>query len=145
MSGCTKDMAAPYTTAMAERMSTGTIAFTEPPTVDTLATVDTVVGTGATAVSGKTLTVHYTGWLYSETAPNNRGVQFDSSVGHTPFSFQLGAGVVIAGWDRGLLGIKAGGKRTLVIPAELAYGSRASPTIPANSALVFEVEVLTVK
>ena len=112
---------------------------------DGLLVTDTVVGTGATAVPRSVLTVHYTGWLYSETAATKKGTQFETSAGKTPFAFTLGIGEVIAGWDRGVLGMKAGGKRTLVIPAELAYGSRASATIPANSKLVFDVEVVTVK
>lgn len=112
---------------------------------DGLVVTDTLVGSGAMAVPRSTLTVHYTGWLYSETAPNKRGAQFDTSAVRGPFSLQLGVSSVIDGWQRGLLGMKAGGKRTLVIPPELAYGSRASDTIPANSTLIFDVEVLTVK
>lgn len=122
--------------------TTGTMAATPH---DGLEVTDTVVGSGATAVPRSLLTVHYTGWLYSATAPDKRGVQFETSVGRTPYAFQLGIGTVIAGWDRGVLGMKAGGKRTLVIPADLAYGARVTPIIPANSTLVFEVEVLTVK
>lgn len=122
--------------------TTGTLAATPQ---DGMVITDTAVGTGATAVPGSSLTVHYTGWLYSETAPNKRGAQFDSSATRGPFAFPLGVGSVIEGWDRGVLGMKAGGKRTLVIPAELAYGSRGSASIPANSVLIFDVELLTVK
>lgn len=122
--------------------TTGTMAATPQ---DGLIITDTVAGSGATAVPRSLVTVHYTGWLYSETAPNKRGVQFETSVGSTPFSFQLGVGKVIEGWDRGVLGMKTDGKRTLVIPAELAYGSSASASIPANSTLVFEVEVMAVR
>ncbi|NML61311.1 DUF4214 domain-containing protein [Massilia sp. RP-1-19] len=122
--------------------TTGTMAATPQ---DGLVITDTVVGGGAMAVPGKSLTVNYTGWLYSETAPNKRGAQFDSSATRGPFAFPLGVGSVIEGWDRGVLGMKAGGKRTLVVPAELAYGSRASASIPANSVLIFDVELLTVK
>lgn len=109
------------------------------PTV--LTKTDTVVGTGAEAVNGKTLTVKYTGWLYNATATANHGNQFDSG----SFSFVLGSNTVIAGFNQGLLGMKQGGKRTLVIPASLAYDTTAKPGIPANSALVFDVELVTVQ
>ncbi|MEJ6003132.1 FKBP-type peptidyl-prolyl cis-trans isomerase [Paucibacter soli] len=114
--------------------------------VTVLKTTDTVVGTGATAAAGKTLTVHYTGWLYDEKAASQKGTKFDSSVDRgTPFSFVLGAGQVITGWDQGFVGMKVGGKRTLLIPSSMAYGSAGRlPTIPANAALVFDVELLAV-
>lgn len=99
---------------------------------------DEVVGTGDEAKSGMTVTVNYVGTLLN-------GTKFDSSFDRgVPFSFKLGAGSVIAGWDQGLLGMKVGGKRKLVIPAALAYGSREIGSIPANSPLVFEVELLKV-
>ncbi|MBZ2209153.1 FKBP-type peptidyl-prolyl cis-trans isomerase [Massilia soli] len=112
---------------------------------DGLVTTDITVGTGAEVVPGGAVTVHYTGWLYSETAANKRGTQFDSSAGRTPFSVTVGAGRVIQGWDRGLLGMKAGGKRTLVIPAALGYGASGTAGIPPNATLIFDVEVVTVK
>lgn len=96
-------------------------------------------------MTGRSLTVNYTGWLYSANAPDNKGSQFDSSVGRAPFPFVLGAGGVIAGWDRGVIGMRVGGLRRLVIPPELGYGSQASGPIPANSTLVFEVELLSVQ
>ena len=101
---------------------------------------DLVVGTGAEAVSGKEVTVHYTGTLTD-------GKKFDSSVDQgQPFKFTLGAGQVIAGWDQGFAGMKVGGKRKLTIPPELGYGSRgAGATIPPNATLIFEVELLDVK
>jgi peptidylprolyl isomerase/FKBP-type peptidyl-prolyl cis-trans isomerase FkpA len=99
---------------------------------------DMVVGKGTEAVRGKTVNVHYTGWLTD-------GTKFDSSVGGDPFSFTLGAGEVIEGWDRGVAGMKVGGKRKLTLPPELAYGAAgAPPEIPANATLVFEVELLGV-
>ena len=111
-----------------------------------LVKTDTVVGKGKEAIAGKTVEVHYTGWLYEVTAPKQRGKQFDSSVGRGPFSFPLGAGRVIKGWDEGVAGMKVGGKRTLVIPAELAYGKRgAGGVIPPDAMLVFDVELLDVK
>jgi len=104
---------------------------------------DTTVGTGATAVAGNTVTVNYTGWLYDASAVNFHGTQFDSSVGKAPFSFKLGSGQVIAGWDQGFAGMKVGGTRTLIIPSSLAYGSAgAGGVIPPNAALVFTVELL---
>ena len=107
---------------------------------------DTTVGAGATAASGNTVTVNYTGWLYDATAANFRGKQFDSSVGKAPFTFKLGAGQVIKGWDQGVVGMKVGGTRTLVIPSSLGYGSAgAGGIIPGNTALVFTVDLLAVQ
>jgi peptidylprolyl isomerase len=99
---------------------------------------DNVVGTGDEAKSGMMLKVNYTGTL-------TNGTMFDSSTGRVPFEFELGAGQVIPGWDQGLLGMKVGGKRTLTIPPELAYGSRDSGPIPPNSTLIFEIELLDVQ
>lgn len=115
--------------------------------VDKLTVVDSRVGTGAEAVAGTKVTVHYTGWLYDETAGNKHGSQFDSSRDHgEPFSFVLGAGHVIAGWDQGVAGMRVGGKRTLLIPAALGYGARgAGEDIPPNASLVFDVELLDVQ
>jgi len=107
--------------------------------------IDTVVGKGTLAEAGKMVSVHYTGWLYTPTAPKQRGMQFDSSVGRGPFSFPLGGGQVIAGWDQGVAGMKVGGKRTLIIPAALGYGARGAGPIPANANLIFDVELLEVK
>lgn len=98
---------------------------------------DTTVGTGATAQNGDTVTVNYTGKL-------DNGTVFDTSIGRAPFSFVLGAGQVIPGWDLGLQGMKVGGKRTLIIPPNMAYGSQTVGPIPANSTLTFEVELLSV-
>jgi len=106
---------------------------------------DTVVGKGKEAVSGKTVTVKYTGWLYSPKSPKGRGPQFDTSVGGVPFTFPLGMGAVIKGWDEGVVGMKVGGKRTLIIPAELGYGARGAGPIPPNANLMFDVELVDVK
>ncbi len=101
---------------------------------------DLKVGTGAEAVSGKSITVHYTGTLTD-------GTKFDSSVDRgEPFTFNLGAGEVIEGWDKGFAGMKVGGKRKLTIPSDMAYGERgAGASIPPNSTLIFDVELLDVK
>ena len=95
-------------------------------------------GTGATATQGRTVMVSYTGWLYDPTKPESKGSQFDSQ---TSFSFQLGVGRVIAGWDQGVAGMKEGGQRVLVIPASLAYGAQAVGPIPANSTLIFVIQL----
>ena len=105
---------------------------------------DTVVGEGAEAQAGKNVTVHYTGWLYNNGV---QGAKFDSSKDRNdPFVFALGAGMVIRGWDEGVQGMKIGGKRTLIIPAELGYGARgAGGVIPPNATLKFDVELLGVQ
>ena len=115
--------------------------------VTTLQMTDVKVGTGADAANGKTVTVNYTGWLYSEAPADHHGTKFDSSrdPGREPFTFILGAGQVISGWDQGVAGMKVGGQRTLTIPPGLGYGSRANGPIPANSTLVFDVELLDVR
>ena len=116
-------------------------------TITTLQSTDVKVGTGTEATNGRTVSVHYTGWLYSESATDHHGTKFDSSVDRNqPFSFILGVGQVIKGWDQGVLGMKVGGQRTLTIPPSLGYGSAgAAPLIPANATLVFDVELLDVK
>ncbi|PYR10014.1 MAG: peptidylprolyl isomerase [Acidobacteria bacterium] len=103
---------------------------------------DLRVGTGAVAAAGQTLTVNYTGWFYDASKPEQKGVSFDSTVGKSPFTFTLGAQQVIKGWDQGLPGMQVGGLRRLVIPPSLAYGSTRSGSIPPNSTLLFEIELL---
>src|SRR3954470_14279730 len=107
--------------------------------------VDLLAGTGTEAASGNTLTVNYTGWLFDPSKPDNKGLQFDSSVGGDPFLFILGTQSVISGWDKGLVGMKVGGIRRLVIPPSLAYGSIRNHSIPAYSTLVFEIELVAVQ
>lgn len=104
---------------------------------------DSVVGTGALASKGKSVTVHYTGWLYQNGV---QGAKFDSSKDRNdPFVFSLGAGMVIRGWDEGVAGMQVGGARTLIIPADLGYGARgAGGVIPPNATLKFDVELLGV-
>ena len=113
---------------------------------------DTQTGNGTAAGKDHQVTVHYTGWIYDEAAGQLHGKQFDSSRGDDnnkaqPFSFYLGANQVIPGWDQGIAGMKVGGKRTLIIPPELAYGKRGSGrgTIPGNATLIFDIELLAVK
>jgi peptidylprolyl isomerase len=126
--------AAPLTTAVAGQAS-------QP---DQLKITDVKAGTGAVAKAGQQVTVHYTGWLYVNGA---KGKKFDSSVDRgEPFSFALGAGNVIPGWDKGVAGMKVGGKRTLLIPPALGYGARgAGGVIPPNATLLFEVQLLDIK
>ncbi|MGZ3687946.1 MAG: FKBP-type peptidyl-prolyl cis-trans isomerase [Bdellovibrionota bacterium] len=108
-------------------------------TVTELKSEDLVVGTGVEATAGQTVSVHYTGWLTD-------GKKFDSSLDRgQPFKFRLGAGQVIPGWDKGVQGMKVGGKRKLTIPSSMGYGERgAGGVIPPNATLVFEVELLGV-
>ncbi|MFT8243294.1 FKBP-type peptidyl-prolyl cis-trans isomerase [Roseomonas sp. BN140053] len=107
---------------------------------------DSKIGTGEEARSGQDVAVHYTGWLFDPSAPENKGRKFDSSRDRgDPFRFTLGQGMVIAGWDQGVAGMRVGGQRTLVIPPELGYGARgAGGVIPPNATLVFDVELLEV-
>jgi len=115
--------------------------------VDQLQVTDIVVGSGAEAVAGKRVTVHYSGWLYEPARPDAKGKAFDSSrEAGRPFTFALGAGQVIAGWDQGVQGMRVGGQRRLVIPHALAYGERgAGGVIPPRASLVFDVELLDVR
>jgi FKBP-type peptidyl-prolyl cis-trans isomerase len=115
--------------------------------VEQMQVTDLVVGNGAEAVAGKSVTVHYSGWLYDPAQPESKGKPFDSSRdAGRPFTFSLGAGQVIAGWDQGVQGMKVGGQRRLVIPHHLAYGERgAGGVIPPRASLVFDVELLDVR
>ena len=127
------------TTASAANPATGTQAMP-------LTKTELTPGTGAEIKSGQNALVHYTGWLYDAAAPENKGKQFDSSVGGEPFDFPLGGGRVIPGWDQGVVGMKVGGKRRLVIPPELAYGnSGAGGVIPPGATLVFDVELVEIQ
>jgi FKBP-type peptidyl-prolyl cis-trans isomerase FkpA len=133
---------APQTTDAAASTSTAPAADAAPVAAQQ---IDTVVGTGREATAGNTAVVNYTGWLYQPAAAQQRGKQFDSSIGREPFSFQLGAGQVIKGWDVGVQGMKVGGKRTLIVPADMGYGAGGAGPIPPNATLVFEVELLDVR
>ena len=106
---------------------------------------DVQVGTGAEAVNGKRLTVHYALWLFSTTGTDNKGQPIETSVGGSPFTFTLGAGQVIRGWEQGLVGMKVNGIRRLIVPPELGYGATGNGPIPPNANLVFEVQLLDVQ
>jgi FKBP-type peptidyl-prolyl cis-trans isomerase len=117
-----------------------------PSEIKDLVTKDTKVGEGKLAEAGKAVSVHYTGWLYDPAAPDQKGKKFDSSVDRgPPFGFILGAGKVIKGWEQGVVGMKEGGKRTLIIPPWLGYGERgAAGVIPPNATLLFDVELVKI-
>lgn len=112
--------------------------------VTELRKIDVKVGAGEEATVGKTVSVHYTGWLYDANAADNKGTKFDSSHDRgDPFSFWLGSGRVIKGWDQGVQGMRVGGQRTLIIPPNMAYGAHgAGNVIPPNAALIFDVELI---
>ena len=116
-------------------------------TVTELQKTDIKQGTGAEAKAGKPVLVHYTGWLYDPAALEGKGAKFDSSRDRgVPFGFFLGGGKVIKGWDEGVVGMKVGGQRRLVIPPQLGYGERgAGGVIPPNATLIFDVELIDVK
>jgi FKBP-type peptidyl-prolyl cis-trans isomerase len=111
----------------------------------TFTVTDLVVGTGPDATVGKTISVNYTLWLYDTSKTDGKGTLVQSSVGSTPFSFVLGTGQVIKGWDQGVVGMKVGGTRRLIVPPDLAYGSTGQNGIPANATLVFDISLLSVQ
>jgi FKBP-type peptidyl-prolyl cis-trans isomerase len=137
----------------ADAAAAGSAATTEspPPTASAapmkLEITEIKPGTGPAIKAGQTAVVHYTGWLYSESAPEKKGQKFDSSRDRNdPFPFPLGAGQVIQGWDEGVAGMQVGGQRRLVIPPAMGYGaSGAGGVIPPNATLVFDVELLGIK
>ena len=112
------------------------------PTVAFSAT-DLTVTTGAQAANGDSLTATYSGWLYDQAAPENKGLLFDST--SDGFTFVLGAGQVITGWDQGLVGIRVGAKRRLIIPSSMAYGASGAGSIPGNATLLFEVVLVSIQ
>jgi FKBP-type peptidyl-prolyl cis-trans isomerase len=115
--------------------------------ITSLQITDVQVGAGAEATPGKTVTVHYTGWLYNRATADHHGRQFDTSRDDgLPLTFQLGVSSVIQGWHQGIAGMKVGGRRTLIIPPSLGYGSEGYPgVIPGNATLVFDVELVNVQ
>ena len=120
---------------------------TGPSSTQPYSVVDLTPGTGTAAAANLNLTVDYTGWLYDPSKVDSKGLVFDTTIGKTPFTFTLGVGQVIAGWDQGLVGMKVGGVRRLVIPPSLGYGNQPAPggKIPAGSTLVFEIELLGIE
>ena len=151
--GCSsRDKPAETAPAAAPAATEATAAPADAPAptgTDTMALqkTDLAPGNGPEIKSGQTALVHYTGWLYDPAAPENKGKKFDSSVDRNePFEFPVGAGMVIKGWDEGVVGMKVGGKRRLVIPPEMGYGSRgAGGVIPPGATLVFDVELVEIR
>ncbi|HEY0267823.1 MAG TPA: FKBP-type peptidyl-prolyl cis-trans isomerase [Methyloradius sp.] len=139
-SGCSADSKTSTSSSQQEKIAMST-------NITELTKIDQVIGDGREAEAGFNVTVHYTGWLYDTAQPEGKGKKFDSSVDRgDPFNFFLGGGQVIRGWDEGVVGMKIGGKRTLIIPSEYGYGARgAGGVIPPNATLVFDVELLGVK
>jgi FKBP-type peptidyl-prolyl cis-trans isomerase len=122
------------------------LALNEVQTESGLKYVDIKEGKGASPQSGQRVSVHYTGWLYDENQPENKGKMFDSSVKKgKPFGFVIGVGSVIEGWEEGVLSMRLGGKRKLIISPHLGYGERGIGPIPPNSILMFEVELLNIQ
>ena len=139
--------AAQQPAASSAQPSTPTLSSKIGAQVTELKKIDVKQGDGAEAVAGKTVIVHYTGWLYDPAAADGHGTKFDSSMDRkVPFDFMLGAGRVIKGWDQGVLGMKIGESRRLIIPADMAYGdSGAGGVIPPGATLVFDIELVAIE
>jgi FKBP-type peptidyl-prolyl cis-trans isomerase FkpA len=129
--------------ALATTVACGSDSTTAPSTTSSApySQIDLVVGTGATAAVGNSITVSYTGWFYDSTKADGKGSAFQQAAG---FKFVLGVGQVIKGWDQGVVGMRVGGTRRLILPPELAYGSAGSGSIPPNATLVFEVALTSI-
>jgi FKBP-type peptidyl-prolyl cis-trans isomerase FkpA len=143
------ESAATTAAAPAPAAEPAAVAATPPTGTDVMPMqkIDLQPGTGAEIKSGQNALVHYTGWLFDAAAPDNKGKKFDSSVDRNePFEFPVGAGMVIKGWDEGVVGMKVGGKRRLVIPPDMGYGARgAGGVIPPGATLVFDVELVEIR
>jgi len=117
---------------------------TGPSSTQPFSVVDLTPGTGTAAASNLNLTVDYTGWLFDPSKVDSKGLVFDSSIGRAPFTFTLGVGQVIQGWDRGLQGMKVGGVRRIVVPPSLGYGVVRNNEIPPYATLLFEITLIDV-
>jgi FKBP-type peptidyl-prolyl cis-trans isomerase FkpA len=137
-----------FLTVMAVALLGGAAAcsdtLTTPSTTAPYSQVELRIGTGAEAVSGSTVTLNYTGWLYDPSKPDGKGLQFDTSVGGTPLTFQLGTGGVIEGFDRGVTGMRVGGARRVTVPPSLGYGATRNNSIPPYSTLIFDIDLVDV-
>ena len=123
----------------------GAAAPASSPSKLSLQKIDTKPGSGRLAMTGSTVSIHYTGWLYAPDSSTKRGARFDSSNDAAPFRFKLGAGGVIKGWDEGIRGMKVGGKRTIIIPAEMGFGKDGLGPVPAGANLIFDIELIDAK
>jgi FKBP-type peptidyl-prolyl cis-trans isomerase len=135
----------PTSTSAAAEVKEPSMASSTAP--DKLKITDVKTGAGPAIKAGQTAVVHYTGWLYTPGAPDDKGQKFDSSRDRNePFSFGVGGGEVIGGWDQGVVGMQVGGQRRLVIPPALGYGARgAGGVIPPNATLLFDIELMSIK
>ena len=118
---------------------------TSPTGVTALSSTDLRLGAGAQAASGSTVSLNYTLWLFDVSKTDQKGLQVETSVGGDPFTFTIGGGTVIKGWDQGVPGMRVGGLRRLVVPPSLGYGAERHNSIPAYSTLVFDIELLSVQ
>ena len=125
--------------------ATAPTAAAGPAKLTELIKIDQAHGTGRVAASGDTVTIHYTGWLYAPKARQQRGPRFDHSTDGQPYTFKLGAGTVIKGWDEGVRGMRVGGKRTLLVPASMGFGKEGLGPVPSTASLIFEIELIAVK
>jgi FKBP-type peptidyl-prolyl cis-trans isomerase FkpA len=124
--------------------TTGCVGSASPTRTPVYNQTDLLLGSGDEAVVGRVVTVNYTGWIFDPLRPEQKGAVFDSSLGRAPFVFTLGAGSVIAGWERGVPGMRVGGIRRLLIPPSLGYGATRTGALPPYASLVFEIEMLSV-
>ena len=121
--------------------SANTVAATTT-SVGVFTTTDLVIGTGATAVSGSNVTTTYAGWLYDTGQPNGKGAQFDAGPG--PLTFVIGSGTLVAGYEQGVIGMRVGGQRRVIVPPALGYGTAGSSSIPPNATLVFDITLTAI-
>lgn len=132
-------------TALAAAAQPKVQSASAPAKLTELVRIDRSLGKGRVADSGDTVTIHYSGWLYAPKAKHQHGPQFDTSYDSEPYTFKLGAGAVIKGWEEGVRGMRAGGKRTLLVPASLGFGKEGLGPVPTGASLVFDIELISVK